>query len=508
MNHAIGLRAGKILRVAIYAAMAATAGTVLAATAPATPAAATAAGFPTQPPAPGAAPALNLPTPATQTLANGLQVISAHRAGLPLVTAQLVLRSGGEMDPPQLAGLADLTANLLTKGAAGKTAPQIASAAEALGGSLSAAAGWDESAVDITVTTPMLPQALSLLASVVRQPDFTAPELQRAQTQAVDDLQLLLSRPTALAALAMDRSVFGAGAYGHSRMGTPASIARISRADVQRLHATLYRPDNAILILTGDITPARAQQLAQASFGDWPKPATPVPPAPAGIAASNVPAVLLIDQHGAGQAGVMAAHVAPPRRAADYYVGMVANAVLGGSYSARLNEEIRIKRGLSYGATSGLQLRRNTGMWRAAVQTKNPSAAQVVELLLGEFKRLGTTRVAAPELAARKATMIGSYGRSLETTSGLAKQLAGLAVYDIKLDEISRYVQRVQAVTPRQIEQYARAHLAAKNSKVVVVGDVAQFGAAMRQAHPQAQVLPSSALDLDRPNLRSTLPTN
>jgi zinc protease len=507
MKHAISLRAGKILRVAIYAAMAATAGTALAATAPVTPAATTATGFPTRPPAPGPAPALNLPTPAAQTLANGLQVISAYRAGLPLVTAQLVLRSGGEMDPPQLAGLADLTANLLTKGAAGKTAPQIASAAEALGGSLSAAAGWDESAVDITVTTPMLPQALSLLASVVRQPDFTAPELQRAQTQAVDDLQLLLSRPTALAALAMDRSVFGAGAYGHSRMGTPASIARISRADVQRLHATLYRPDNAILILTGDITPARAQQLAQASFGDWPRPATPVPPAPTGIATSNVPAVLLIDQHGAGQAGVMAAHVAPPRRAADYHVGMVANAVLGGSYSARLNEEIRIKRGLSYGARSDLQPRRNAGLWQAAVQTKNPSAAQVVGLLLGEFKRLGTTRVAAPELAARKATMIGSYGRSLETTSGLATQIARLAVYGIKLDVIGHYVQRVQAVTPRQIEKYAQAHLAVKSSKVVVVGDVAQFGDAIRQAHPQAQVLQSGMLDLDSPRLRSTPPT-
>jgi zinc protease len=504
MNHASSLRWVHVLRMAITAALAVTAGTALAAAATAPPVAPTAARFPTQPPAPGPAPRLQLPTPSTLTLANGLQVISARRAGLPLVTAQLVLRSGGEMDPPQLAGLADLTANLLTKGAAGKTAPQIASAAEALGGSLNAAAGWDESAVDITVTTPMLPQALSLLASVVRQPDFTAPELQRAQTQAVDDLQLLLSRPTALAALAMDRSVFGAGAYGHSRTGTPASIARITRADVQRLHATLYRPDNAILILTGDITPAQAQQLAQASFGDWSRPATPLPVAPAGIAASSLPAMLLIDQHGAGQAGVIAAHVAPPRRAADYYVGAVANAVLGGSYSARLNEEIRIKRGLSYGANSHLQPRRTSGLWVAAAQTKNPSAAQVVELLLGEFKRLGSTRVAAPELASRKATMIGSYGRSLETTNGLATQIARLAVYDIRLDEIGRYIQRVQAVTPAEIEKYAHAHLAVKNSKVVVVGDVAQFGDAVRKAHPQAQVLQSGALDLDSPGLRST----
>ncbi len=504
MSHVISSRYLHVLRMAVCAALSVTAGSALATSAAVTPAAAVTAGFPTAPPAPGPPPQLNLPTPSSATLANGLQVITARRAGLPLVTAQLVLRSGGEMDPPRLAGLADLTANLLTKGAAGKTAPQIASAAESLGGSLTAAAGWDSSEVDITVTTPMLPQALSLLASVVRKPDFSAAELKRAQAQAVDDLHLMLSQPSTLAALAMNRSMFGAGAYGHSRAGTPGSIARIRGADVQSLHTALYRPDNAILILTGDVTPAQGQQLAQASFGDWTRPGTPMPAAPDGISASSTPAILLIDQHGAGQAGVMAAHAAPPRSDAQYYVGTVANAVLGGSYSARLNEEIRIKRGLSYGANSALQPRRNAGMWQATVQTKNPSAAQVVELLLGEFKRLGSTPVGGPELASRKATLIGNYGRSLETTSGLATQIARLAVYGINLDEIGHFMQRVQAVTPAQIESYARAHLTAESSKVVVVGDVAQFGGAVRKAHPQAQVLQSTALDLDSPNLQST----
>lgn len=462
-----------------------------------------AADFPATPPAPGPAPKLVVPTPSVQTLANGLQVISVRRAGLPLVTAQLVVRSGGEMDPPQRAGLADLTANLLTKGAAGKTAPQIAAAAEALGGSLGAAAGWDESAVGITVTTPKLPQALGLLAEVVRQPDFDAAEVKRAQAQALDDLHLMLSRPTTLASFAASRGVFGAGAYGHSRSGTPASLARISRDDVRQLHAALYRPDNAILILTGDVTPAQAQQLAQASFGDWPKPATRLPARPAGKAASHVPAMLLIDQHGAGQAGVVAAHAAPARDATDYYVGTVANAVLGGSYSARLNEEIRIKRGLSYGASSQLMPMHDAGMWLAAAQTKNPSAAQVVELMLGEFKRLGGTRVAADELAARKATLIGSYGRSLETTAGLAEQVGELAVYGVKLDEIGKYIEQVQAVTPKQIEKYADKHLAADGSTVVVVvGDAAHFAAAIRKAHPQAVLLESTALDLDSPSLQ------
>jgi len=463
-----------------------------------------AADFPDAPPAPGPAPQLSVPTPSAQTLANGLQVISVRRAGLPLVTARLLLRTGGEMDPSSLAGISDLTANLLTKGAAGKSAPEIAAAAEALGGSLDASAGWDESAVGITVTTPKLSPALALLADVVRRPDFSEEELKRAQAQAIDDLRLQLSQPTSLASLAAMRGVFGAGAYGHSRGGTPDSLARITRADVQQLHDALYRPDNAILVLTGDITPEHAQQLAQASFGDWRKPVTPLPAKPAGAAPGKLPSILLIDQHGAGQAGVVSAHVAPPRNDAGYYVGTVANAVLGGSYSARLNQEIRIKRGLSYGASSRFQPMRDSGLWLASAQTKNPSAAQVVELMQGEFKRLGDSRVSDEELAARKATLIGGYGRSLETTAGLASEVGELALQGVKLDEIGQYIAKVQAVTPKQIQKYAASHLDATGSHTVVVGDAGQFAPAIRQAHPQAVVLKSTALDLDQPDLRGS----
>jgi len=469
--------------------------------------AARAGDFPSTPPPPAAAPQLNVPTPASQTLPNGLRVISVRRAGLPLVTAQLLIRRGGEMDPPGEAGLASLTANLLTKGAAGKTAPQIAAAAEALGGTLDASAGWDESGVGITVTTPRLGEALALLADVVRRPTFADDELSRARAQALDDLQLMLSRPTTLASLVAARSVFGDGAYGHSRSGTPASLKRVTRADVVQLHQALYRPDNAILVLTGDITPAQATELARASFGDWKAPATPLPKAPATDGRSTLPHLLVIDQAGAGQAGVVAAHVAPPRSDADFYVGTVANAVLGGSYSARLNEEIRIKRGLSYGASSSFDPRRGSGLWLAAAQTKNPSATQVVTLMQGEFDRLGSTPVGADELAARKATLVGEYGRSLETTSGLAGQVGELAVYGVDLADIGRYIERVQAVTPAQIQRYAQAHLGETDRHVVVVGDAAQFGAALMKAHPHGRQLSAKALDLDSTTLQPPAPT-
>lgn len=457
--------------------------------------------FPATPPAPGPAPTLSVPTPSMQVLPNGLQVVTARRAGLPLVTAQLLVRSGGELDPAGKAGLADLTAALLTKGAAGRPAPQIAAAAEALGGSLDASSGWDGSGVAITVTTPKLAQALALLSDVVRRPDFAADEVARAQAQAADELRLMLSRPTSLASIAAGRAVFGDGAYGHSRTGTPGSLARIGRDDVRALHAALYRPDNAILVLAGDIDPQQALQLAQAGFGDWQAPAAPLPTAGAGSGDGALPGMLVIDQHGAGQAGVVAAHAAPRRDDAGYYVGTVANAVLGGSYSARLNEEIRIKRGLSYGAGSNLDGRRDAGVWLASAQTKNPSAPQVVDLMLGEFTRLGATPVPAAELAARKATLAGGYGRSLETTAGLAGQVADLATYGVDLAEVGRYIERVQAVTPAQVQAYAARHLGADGTRVVVVGDASLFGTELAKAYPQATTLAYDRLDLDSPTL-------
>lgn len=464
--------------------------------------AAAAADFPSTPPPPGPAPTLRIPTPVRQALANGMEVVTVARPGLPLVTAQLLLRRGGEMDPADKAGLADLTATLLTKGAAGRSASELAEAADALGGSLGSSAGWDMSGVGMTVTTPKLAAALSLLADVAEKPTLAQDELDRARAQALDDLRQRLSRPSSMASLAGARLVFGAGAYGHSRTGTPASLARITRDDVVAMHAQLYRPDNAILVLAGDVTPEQALRLANAAFSSWTKPTQAMASAPAGRMATTLPALLVIDQHGAGQAGVALASPAPDRADPQYYTGEVANAVLGGSYSARLNQEIRIKRGLSYGASSRLDPRRTSGLWSAGAQTKNPSAPQVVDLMRGEAQRLGAAPVAGDELAARKATLIGDYGRGLQTTQGLAGTVGTLAVYGVDLAEVGRYVDRVQAVTPAQVQAYARANIDPAHAATVVVGDASLFGDALRKAHPEAVTVPLDKVDLDSGDLR------
>lgn len=453
-------------------------------------------------PAPGPARKVSIPVAQEKVLPNGLRVVVANRAVTPLVSVALYVRSGAEIDPPNLAGLADLTAGLLDKGTATRSAPQIAEAADALGGSLGTGAGFDQSQASIGVTTPKLAEAIDLLADVVRNPAFAPEEIERERKQMLDDLRVALSQPGSVARFVAARAVYGDGAYGHSAGGTPTSLPRIQRDDIVKLHATYYRPDNATLVFAGDIDLARAVQLAERSFGDWKAPATALPSAPAAQGKQVLAQTIAIDLPGTGQAAVTAVHGGIARNSPEYYPGIVANAVLGGSYSARLNEEIRIKRGLSYGANSGLDARRQAGSFGGSAQTKNPSAVEVAGLLLGEIERLSSSPPDADELAARKATLSGNFGFSLETTRGLLGQVASLAVYGLPLDELAHYLDKVQAVTADQVRTFAQTHLSRDGMSVIVAGDAQQFADALAKAYPKTERFTAAGLDLDSATLK------
>jgi len=453
------------------------------------------------PPAVGAPRPAVIPAPFVQTLGNGLRVIVVQRSGLPLVTAELVIRSGTEADPSALSGLADLTATLLTKGTARRTAPQIAEAAEALGGQLDSGAGWHRSFVSMTVTRPQLAAALDLIADVAMHPRFAAAELERARRLAIDGLNVSLAQPGTLARLAAVRSAFGASTYGHPANGTPASLARMRRADVVSLHTRLYRPDNAALIFAGDIDPKDAVALAQTAFERWARPATALPATKVNDAQPMARSPLAIAMTGAGQAGVAMAMPTIARAAPDYYAGQVANTVLGSGYSSRLSQEIRIKRGLSYDVQSRLDARRAGGTFSVSTQTKNASAPEVVTVMLDEITRMAAAPPDADELNARKLALIGGFSRSLETTGNLAGSLAALETNGVDLAELGRVIGKMEAVTAGEVQAFAKTHWRAGDLRIVVAGDAPQFVDGLRKTYPDLLVIPQAEIDLDAPGL-------
>jgi zinc protease len=460
------------------------------------------------PPPPAPPRSVQFPNPVEKTLANGLRVIVIERTVTPLVTAQLVIKNGGEVDPPELTGLSNMVGDLITKGTEKRSATQIAEAVEALGGSLYSSTRWDSTRVGVDVMSSKIGPAVDILADVVRRPTFKDDEIERLRQQTLDDLTVELGEPGSIARYVAARVIFGDAPYGQPLAGTPESIARISRDDFLKYHRRWYRPDNAILVLGGDIKARDAFALAGRYFGDWKKPAEPLPPLPApNSVASAEPRVVVIDKPDAGQAAVLVARAGINRNDPDYFRGLVANSVLSG-YSGRLNQEIRIKRGLSYGAGSQLDTRRNVGPFIASAQTKNQSAAQVAELLLGEVSRLATAPVPDIELNPRKAVVVGNFARNLETTAGLVAQVATLAVYGISFDEINRYIGNVQGITAGDVQRFAGSHLDARATSIVIVGNAKQFLPELRSKYPQVEVIPMAELDLNTALLRKKQQTN
>jgi len=454
------------------------------------------------PPAPGPPRSANIPKPVERTLKNGLRVIVIEFANMPLVSAQLVIKSGGEIDPAALSGAADMTASLLDKGTGTRSAPEIARAIEALGGTLNSGAAWDYSQVAVNVLSPKFGAAMEILADVIRNPAFKEDEIERLRQQYVDAYGVSLTQPSSIANYAAARLIFGDSPYGHPLSGTSESLARIKRADIVQLHSKFYRPDNAILVIGGDIKADAAFKIAESRFGDWAKPQAPIEVSAASAAANSKPRVVVIDMPDSGQAAVFAVHAGIKRTDPDYFRGIVANTVLGGGYSARLNQEIRIKRGLSYGANSSLVLHRNGGWFVASTQTKNESGPEVASLIIGEMARLSSEPTPESELTPRKAVLIGSFGRRLETADGIVEQCAALALHGIPLDQINGYVNSVSSVTPSDVRQFASAHIDPKNTSIVVVGDSKLFIEDLRKRFQSVEVIPIGSLDVNSASLR------
>lgn len=461
------------------------------------------------PPPAGAPRSVQFPKPVEKTLPNGLRVIVVQRSTMPLVTARMLIKSGGEVDPNDLAGGAEMTAALLTRGTKTRSATQIAEQIEALGGAINSSAGWDSSGISVDVLSARIEPAMEIFADVVRNPAFKDEEIERLRRQNLNNLKVQLGQPGAIARFAANRVVYRDAAYGHPLGGTPESLPRIKRDDIARIHGTYYRPDNAILVIGGDMTANDGFALAQKYFGDWQKPATElmkmqfVGP----VSDNKNRRIIVIDMPDAGQAAVLATRSAISRDHPDFFRGIVTNAVLTG-YSGRLNWEIRVKRGLSYGASSTLDTRRWAGSFYATAQTKNESGDEVAALTLTEVGKMATIDVPENELKTRKASLIGGFARALETNNGFIGQIASLALYGMSLDDINRFVSNVDAIKAADVRKFATTNLATDSTSLIVVGNAKQFLPDLQKQFPQIEVIPVAELDLNTPSLRRTVSKN
>lgn len=451
--------------------------------------------------------ALALPDVVERRLDNGLVVQVAQRPGLPLVSLELAMRTGPEADPPGRSGTAELLATLWPKGARRGSrsvgASELARQAEALGSQLDTHSSWGLGTLAMTVTNGRAGAALALLADVLRRPLLATDELDRARTQALDALRLTLGNPADVAGMLLRRTFWGDVPNG--RVTSPATLQRLALDDLRAFQATWVRPDRVALVLVGDITPDAGFALAQRLLGDWRAPVSPPPTLALAPPAPLDNPLVLVDLPGAGQTCVAVAAPFVAQGSAERRIGQVAHAVLAGGYSARLNQVVRIQRGLSYGVAGAAEALAPGGMAGAQAQTAHANAPQVLDLLRVEMLRLADVPPTANELAARQATLVGGFGRRLETTAGLAGLLAGQWAAGRPLTDLAAHVPQLLAVTPAQVQDFARRHWTAGALRAVVVGDLSATGdtlAATAGSGPGALRLRMADVDFEQPGLR------
>jgi len=432
-------------------------------------------------PPPGPTPRLELPAVQKRALANGLPVWIVERHTVPTTHMTLVVRSGSAADPQGKFGLASLAAAMLTEGAAGKDSLALADALDFLGAQLTASSSFDATFVNLHVPIARLGDALGIMADVILRPDFPQKDLDRLREQRLTGLRTAKDNPPQIAAAAFPRLVYGAHRYGTSAIGTSDSLKGFSRADLQQFHAAHFRPDNAALVVTGDVTPDAVLPQLEKALGAWKPPATPKPatmvPAPAPIKAR---AVYIVDKPGAAQSVIRIGAVGVARATPDYFPIEVMNTILGGSFTSRLNQNLREKNGYAYGANSGFDMRAAAGPFAAGASVQTDKTAESVTEFFNELNAIRRP-IPAGELEKAKNYMALGFPGQFETSRDLAGMFSDLVVYGLPDDYYNTFVDRVQALTAADLGRAATQYIQPDKLAVVIVGDRQAIEAKIKQ---------------------------
>ncbi len=458
--------------------------------------------WPTErPPRPLAPRSMKFPPYEIQALANGMQVITVLHDEQPAVTMRLLVKAGGAHDPEKKRGVATLVGSLLDQGTATRNAEQVADQIDSLGGLLGAGASDDFTSVNVVVMKDSFGVAMDLLGDIVRNPAFAPEEIERQKEQAISSQRVNANDPDYVASVVFDRLVYGFHAYGLPGAGTPETLAAITRQDLQDFHRQYFVPNNMVLAIVGDVTRDEAFAAAQKVFGTLPRRGVPAgrgiePPTP-------TRRVIVVDKPDAVQTEIRMGQLAIPRRHADFLAWDLAGKILGGEGANRLHRVLRSERGLTYGASAEVAGRKQAGDLMAETDTRTETTGEALRLMIDEFSRLQRQRVAERELADAQAYLAGSFPLTVETPNDIASQVINTVVYDLPVEEISTYRERLLAVTPDDIQRVARAYVVPDRLSIVLVGNAKAFVPQLKAVgFPEFEVIPIEQLDLMAATLR------
>lgn len=427
------------------------------------------------PPAPGPESPFAVPAPAVSELANGLRVVVVENHRLPLVSAQLIIPGAGSAsDPPKLFGLAALTADLLDEGT-GKLGPmEVAAELERLGTYLRTSADTDVAAISVDSLSSTLPDALLLVSNLVRAPSLGKADFDRVKADRLSAIRRRRDRPRAVAGLVMDRVLYGAHPYAHPTAGYERTLSAITVDDVREYYRTRYTPTGATLVVAGDITAAEVDAMAAKAFGGWKRRTAPPVRMPA-IDPTARPRLVVVDNPGATQSEIRIGRVSITRSAPTYFPGRVANTVLGGGFTSRLNRRLREELGYTYGAGSSFWTGARSGTWTARSALRTDVTVPGLREALRLIQSMRSADVPAEELSRGVELLVRELPGEFETNGQIAGSFAELASENVALDWFRGYTAGMKAVSAADVRAFADGQWAPESLVVVVVGDLSKI---------------------------------
>ncbi|ACY12732.1 M16 family metallopeptidase [Haliangium ochraceum] len=438
-----------------------------------------------QPPAP-----LEMPAIQRFTLPNGLPVVVVSKRDVPVVGVQLMVRAGNGAVPVDQSGLAQFVGAMLPKGTRTRNATAIAEAIESVGGRLAVEPGYEATLLSCQVLAAEQNTCLSIIADIAAQPTFPEDELGRVRRELLAGVRQRLDSASLLANAHFQNLLWG-DEHPRGRPTSERSIEALSRADLVAWHKRWFVPQNAVLVIAGDVDPKGLRFRLGRAFNTWRRtgkaPAQPSVPAPA----PDSPRIRLVDKPGQTQTHIRVGHMGIAHDAPDYFATLIFNHVLGsGGFSSRLMQVIRSQAGKTYGASSRFERSRQPGAFVVRTFSRNAEALATVELLLAEVARMQQEGPREAEVASAIANLAGQYAISMQSAADIAGALLAAELYGFDQSYVRDYPMKLAEVNKESATQAAAAHLRPDRVAIVLVGDA-------RALEPQ---LESRGLPYDKVN--------
>jgi zinc protease len=424
--------------------------------------------------------ALKLPPHEKITLKNGMTVLLMEKRGVPMVSFAAIVKAGSTADPVGQEGLASVTAGLLRKGTTKRSAQKFSEDLDFIGASFSADGSADFTALSAECLTKDLNNGLDLLSDAMLHAAFPQAEVDKLLSQSVDGIKAAKDDAQSVVLNYYYGYLFGKHPYARSEGGDELSLARIKRDAIVKFYEANYLPGNTILAVAGEFNATQLKAKLEEVFGSWSAKggAAAVLPAPQSVKGKRL---LLVDKPDSTQTFFAIGNVGTSVTDPDRVAIRVINTIFGGRFTSQLNEALRVESGLTYGAQSFFDSKKQPGAFAIFSYTKNDSTLQAIDLALKVLDKLHKDGVTADELASAKAYIKGQFPPTIETSGQLARRIASNEFYGLTDDEINQLEARIDAVTLPVAKQVIEKHFPAENLVFLLIGKASEIRPAVEK---------------------------